>query len=394
MIGKNIILGVTGSIAAYKALDLVVSLRTLGANVQVVMTEAATRFVSVLSFSALSGQQAICNMWEENGLSHITIAQKADIILIAPASASTIARLACGDASDILSAITLAATCPKVVCAAMNDNMYVNTATQANVKTLKSYGFKIVEPAYGRLASGKIGRGRLADASDIIAAVQVAIDEQKDLLGQAIVITAGGTREAIDAVRFISNRSSGKMGFALAQAAWQRGAKVTLISTATPPLELHDKVDITMVDSALEMQKAVQQACLQASAIIMAAAVADYKPVYQEEQKIKKTSEHMTLQLIRTEDIISQVSGCCIKVGFAAETADLLKQAKDKLKNKNLDMIVANDVSGGRVFGSDNTQFVIIKKDGSSHFYEDMSKTEAATVIIEEVAKLLNKEDK
>ena len=395
MKNKNIILCISGSIAAYKALDLVVLLRSAGANVQVLMTEAATRFVSALSFSALSGQKVISNIWDDGALNHINMATAADMIVICPASADIMARLICGLTDDIVTATVLAATCPKLICPAMNDNMYANKATKHNEQILKERGFKIVPSDFGRLASGKMGQGRLAPIEQIVTAIETefcgAIQEWST---RRVVITAGGTREAIDPVRFISNHSSGKMGFALASAALKHGAKVTLISTVEVPLELQKRTNVLMVESAEEMRKATVQACSKAAILIMAAAVADFKMAKKSLQKIKKEPQNgINLHLVKTADILTSVKSGCFKVGFAAETSDLLQNAQDKLQSKKLDMIVANNVKDGRIFGSEQTQFTVIDKYGQSQDYTEMSKMAAADIIIEKIGSLLAKEE-
>jgi len=393
MKNKKIVLCVSGSIAAYKSLDLVTALRQQEASVQVVMTDAATRFVTPLSFAALSGNPVLSDMWESGGLSHIDIATSADIVVICPASADVMARLACGLADDLVCATILAATCPIIICPAMNDNMYANVATQHNEQILRERGFLVVSPALGRLASGKTGRGRLASTDEIFKIIDSELWPNKNLRGKSLVITAGGTREPIDAVRFISNRSSGKMGFALALAALKHGATVKLISTVPLPNELVRRVERVVVENTEQMALVTQEACQNADVLIMAAAVSDYKAAQANEHKVKKENQdRWSLDLEKTTDILASAKIKCFKVGFAAETQDLIINAQSKLLGKGLDLIVGNDVSAGKVFDSDETEFCLIDKYGSVREFPQMSKDAAADIILDKISEMLSKE--
>ena len=360
----KIILGVTGGVAAYKAAELTRELQRRGAEVQVVMTAGAERFVTPLTFAALSGRQVLTSLWqpatsehaagepESFDIEHIRVAQDADAIVIAPATANVIAKLAHGIADDLLTTICLATTAPIFLAPAMNVNMWRNAATQANLETLRARGVCIVEPGAGYLACGMVGEGRLADPLEIADAVLAPA--KHDLAGQTVLITAGGTREPIDPVRFLGNRSSGRMGFALAEAAIARGAEVILITAVTPPAHLEH----IRVDTAAQMQDAVLAQLPRATMVIMAAAVADYRVTERAPQKLKK-KDSLTLELTRNEDILRQIvthrREGTIVVGFAAETEHLLEEGRRKLREKGVDAIVANDVSqAGRGFDADH----------------------------------------
>lgn len=370
---RRVVLGVTGGIAAFKVVELASRLVRLGAEVDVVMTEAATRFVAPLSFQSLTQRPVVTDLFRllsEMNIGHVALGERAEVVVIAPATANTIAKLAAGLADDPLSCTVLATAAPVVLAAAMDDLMYANQATRENLERLRQRGYTIVEPEYGRLASGKLGRGRLADIEDILDIVRGVLGGTGDLAGMRVVVTAGGTREAIDPVRYISNRSSGKMGYALAEAARDRGADVTLISTPTA-LRRPAALDFVPVRTALEMQDAVLAACSQAHILVMAAAVADYRVAAVAEQKIKKTGEEMVLRLARNPDILRVVAerfggrGLPVRVGFAAETENLVKNAKAKLLDKKLDLVVANDVTvPGSGFGTDTNQVVLVHSGG------------------------------
>ncbi|GAB4471673.1 MAG: bifunctional phosphopantothenoylcysteine decarboxylase/phosphopantothenate--cysteine ligase CoaBC [Anaerolineae bacterium] len=357
--GRRITLGVTGSIAAYKACPLASQLTQMGARATVIMTESAVRFVSPLTFQALTGQPVYTNMWHtETGgglgthIAHVGLAHQTDLLLIAPATAHTIARLAHGFCDDLLSLTALAARCPLVIAPAMDAGMYDAAATQANIALLRERGAYIAGPAVGRMASGLEGTGRLLEPEEIIGHCRLALGRQGPLRGRHIVVTAGPTREPIDPVRFISNHSSGKQGFALAQAAVDFGADVTLIAG---PVSLPTPVGVRRIDvaSAREMRDAVlSHACGQvpADALIMSAAVADFRPAHPETQKIKKERQAApAIELERNPDILLEVSEQPRRpravIGFAAETEDLLANARAKLARKKLDLIVANDVT-------------------------------------------------
>ncbi len=389
---KNIVLGVTGGIAVYKAADLASKLTQDGARVQVVMTEAATRFVSPLTFRTLTHTTVITDMFTspiEYGVTHITIAEAADIIVIAPATANTIAKLAAGMVDNMLTGIVLVAKVPVIIAPAMNVNMWANAITQENVSKLKSRGFVIVEPGYGRLASGKMGQGRLADMEVIIGTIKQVLGQKGDLADRRIVVTAGGTQEPVDPVRHIGNRSSGKMGLAVAEAARDRGAGVTLISA---PTSLPDPTGITVVhvQTARQMKEAVEKAVKKADALIMAAAVADYRPKSESRSKIKKDADTLNLELVRTPDILTEVQGDFIKVGFAAESEDVVANARKKLNKKTLDLIAANDItSADSGFGTDTNKVTLIDKKGDAENLPLLSKREVAEKILDRVVGLL-----
>ncbi len=391
---KTVILGITGSIAAYKAADIAGKLTRAGAEVRVVMTESATRFITPLTLSSITGRPVVTSMWERTSeftIEHVALAEAADVVAIAPATANIIAHLAAGIADDMLSCTVLATRAPVILAPAMNDNMFLNPVTQENLAKLKARGFIIVEPGYGRLASGKIGQGRLAEVDKILDVIKQALGCKSDLVGKRIVVTAGGTREPIDPVRYIGNRSSGKMGYALAEAARDRGAQVSLITAATSLAEPAG-VDITHVETALEMKQAVEKAVKGADALIMAAAVADYQPKSFAKAKIKKDSPSLTLELTRTPDILAEVKGDFVRVGFAAESEDLVANAQKKLKGKRLDLIVANDITdAGSGFDVDTNKVTIISRGGKIESLPLMSKREVADKILDRVVGILGK---
>jgi len=390
---KTIVLGVTGSIAAYKVVAIASQLTQLGARVGVIMTKAATEFVTPLTFQAITGRPVVTEMFSlSSGFSieHISLAE-ADVIVVAPATANTIAKLAVGMADDMLCATVLASKAPVIVAPAMDANMFENPVTQDNLSKLKARGFIVVGPVSGRLASGKEGLGRLADATDIIGNICQVLGKNGDLAGKHIVVTAGGTQEPIDPVRCITNRSSGKMGYALAEAARDRGAKVTLITTPTS-LTKPVGIKIIPVCTAQEMRQAVGDAASQADALIMAAAVADYRPVSPAEDKIKKEEARLTLELERTPDILGSVKGDFIKVGFAAEGSNLVENAKQKLQQKKLDLIVANDITAkDSGFGADSNRVTIIDKDGKVESLPLLPKRQVAEKVLDKLVELLNK---
>ena len=389
---RVIVLGISGGIAAYKAADLASKLTQAGTNVKVVMTWEATELVKPLTFQALTGNPVVTGMFEPalpSAITHVSLADEADIVVIVPATANIIAKMAAGIADDILTCTVLATKAPIVVAPAMHNNMYVNPITQENIDKLKARGFIVIPAVHGRLASGSVGYGRLPEISEIMGIIQQTLGRNGDLAGKRIVVTAGGTQEAIDPVRYIGNRSSGKMGYALAEAARDRGASVTLITTPTA-LNTIAGVETIKVQSAAQMNDAVVKATAKADALIMAAAVSDYMPKTIAVQKIKKGAGGLTLELVKTPDIISEVKGKFLKIGFAAETQDLIANAKKKLTNKALDMIVANDVSvKGTGFGADTNKIVIITKDGKQEDLPLMSKREVADKILDNVGKML-----
>jgi len=392
MINKTIILGVTGGIAAYKAVDLASKLTQGGAEVRVVMTTSATEFVTPLTFRSLTHRPVVTSMFElasEFSIEHVALAEAADVVVIAPATANTIAKLAAGIADDILGCTVLATEAPVIVAPAMEANMYENSITQDNLAKLRARGFDIVDPEYGRLASGKIGPGRLTGVETIIGTIKQVLGRNGDLAGKRIVVTAGGTQEAIDPVRFIGNRSSGKMGYAIAEAARDRGAEVILV---TAPTSLPDTVgiEVTHVETVDEMKEVVAMACTQADALIMAAAPADYQAKIVAEQKIKKGTAELTVELVKAPDILSEVKGSFLKVGFSAETENLIENAKEKLQRKQLDLMVANDVTApDSGFGVDTNKVFLIDKQGNLEDLPLMSKREVAERILDRVVGMI-----
>lgn len=390
--GKNIILGVTGGIAAYKAADLASKLFQAGAKVSVVMTWEATEFISPKTFEALTGNPVIIEMFGPNassGITHITLADAADVVVIVPATANIIAKITSGIADDMLTCVVLATKAPVVVSPAMHNNMYLNPVTQENIDKLIKRGFTVIPAARGRLASGTLGYGRLPDTPEIMGIIQQILGKNGDLAKKSIIVTAGGTQEDIDPVRYISNRSSGKMGYAIVEAARDRGADVTLITTPTA-LAIPVGIKAIEVKSALQMRDAVNKATAKGDVLIMAGAVADYMPEKSAGQKIKKGDGSLTLQLIKTPDILSEVKGKCIKIGFAAETQDLLVNAKKKLTSKNCDMFVANDVTReGSGFGTDTNKVTFIFKNGKQEDLPLMSKREVADKLLDRIVKMM-----
>jgi len=390
--GKTVVLGVTGSIAAYKAVDIASKLTQRGMGVDVVMTRAAMEFVTPLSFRAVTHRPVVTDMWElssEFSVEHVALAERADVVLVAPATANTIAKMAAGIADEMLTCTILATRAPVIVAPAMDAGMYSNAATQENLGRLRSRGFTIIGPAQGRLASGLVGMGRLVEPEEVVAAVCEALAREGDLAEKQVVVSAGGTREPIDFVRFVGNRSSGRMGYAVAEAARDRGAVVTLITSAVeipPPLG----VDVMRVETALEMRDAVLKASAAADVLIMAAAVADYRPAEVAESKIRRESESLTLELVKTPDILSEVGGDVLKVGFAAETGDVIERARAKLASKDLDLIAANDVTGeDSGFGSETNRVTLIDRDGNVEELPLMPKYEVAHRILDRVVALL-----
>ncbi|MEW6623182.1 MAG: bifunctional phosphopantothenoylcysteine decarboxylase/phosphopantothenate--cysteine ligase CoaBC [Bacillota bacterium] len=364
--GKNIIIGVTGGIAAYKACELVSSLVKSGADVRVVMTEAAQKFVSPITFSALTHNPTVTDMFSANkSIPHIELLEKADMLAVVPATANIIGKLANGIADDCLSTFLLAAVCPVVIAPAMNINMYQHAAVQHNISLLKSRGIHIIEPSEGYLACGTKGKGRLPDVSILYKEMIDILQQKKDLMGIRVLVTAGGTREPIDPVRYISNRSSGKMGYAIAECAKARGAEITMITTVHNPINVDRLIQ---VETAQEMYEKVLAYYYEHDIIIMAAAVADYTCMEISSSKIKKKDDILDIKLIKTPDILAELGEIKkdkILVGFAAETDDIECSAMKKLNSKNLDLIVANDVSQKDIgFGSDNNQVSIFNHNG------------------------------
>ncbi|ADJ25578.1 phosphopantothenoylcysteine decarboxylase/phosphopantothenate/cysteine ligase [Dehalogenimonas lykanthroporepellens BL-DC-9] len=384
---KTIILGVTGSVAAYKAVDIASKLTQAGATVEVIMTDSAQRFVTPLSFRAVTNRQPVTSMWDMAGefsIEHVSLAETADAVLVAPATANTIARIAWGFADDMICSTVLATKAPVIVAPAMNCNMYENAATQKNIQRLKDRGIVIIEPNSGHLACGTEGKGRLPSTDTIIGELSRVLAKECPLAGRKVVVTAGGTREPLDPVRYLGNRSSGKMGHALALAARDAGADVELISTVDFPVSAG--IVVTRVETAAEMLSVVRSAVKGAHALIMAAAVADFRPVEASKDKIKKGDNGLDLKLEPTEDILSAVKGDFIRVGFAAETGDLLANARQKLSAKNLDLIVANDVtSPGAGFGAETNKVTLLFRDGRVEELPLMSKREVAERVVREM---------
>ena len=391
---KTIVLGITGSIAAYKAADIASRLTKEGAKVEVVMTEAATWFIAPLTLSGITGRGVVTEMFDPDSqrtIEHVALGEAADVVVIAPATASLIAKLAAGIADEMPALIVLETKAPIILAPAMHVNMYENSVTQENLAKLKARGFVIVEPEYGRLASGGVGRGRLADSDKIVGTIKQVLGRRGDLAGKKLVVTAGGTQEPIDPVRHISNPSSGKMGYAVAEAARDRGAEVKLI-TAPTSLPQPAGVEVIPVKTTIEMQKAVAKAVTKADALIMAAAVTDYQPKTTAKDKIKKDTLELKLELVRTPDILAEVRGDFIKVGFAAESNDIIANAKKKLVGKKLDMIVANDITAADSgFGVDTNKVTIIDRKGKVEKLPLLSKREVADRILDGVVGLVKR---
>lgn len=392
---KTIVLGVCGGIAAYKACDLASKLRQSGADVVVVMTKAAQQFVSPLTFQSLIHRPVITSLWtpvEEWEIEHISVAQNASLAVIAPATANIIGKLAHGIADDFLTTFALATTAPILVCPAMNCEMYANTVVQENVELLRNRGLRFVEPEEGVLACGDVGKGRLANIETILERIVSLLSPQQDFEGVKLLVTAGPTHEHFDPIRYITTPSSGKMGYALARAARERGAKVVLVSGPTN-LPSPDDVETIRVESAAEMAEVALKKARGCKVVIGAAAVADYTPAKTADQKIKKKSADLTLRLKPTVDIIAELGkrkGTRVSVGFAAETTDLIKYASEKLKKKNLDMIVCNDLTRpGAGFAVDTNIVTILDKKGGSEQLPKMTKLETAHRILDRIRELL-----
>ncbi len=389
---KTVVLGITGGIAAYKAADITSKLTQAGARVEVVMTKSATKFIAPLTLRSLTGRPVVTDMFKlttEFSLEHIALADAADVVVIVPATANIIAKLATGVADDMLSCTVLATKAPVIVAPSMDVNMFQNSITQDNLAKLRARGFTIVDTAYGYLASGKIGVGRLAETETIIGTIKQVLGRSGDLAGKRIVVTAGGTREPIDPVRHIGNRSSGKMGYAVAEAARDRGAAVTLITAATS-LPEPVGIEVIPVETAVQMKEAVTKATAQADVLIMAAAVADYQSKSVSKTKIKKETPNLTLELVRTPDILAEVKGRFVKVGFAAESEDIVANAKRKLEKKQLDIIIANDITDADSgFGVDTNKVTLIDRDGKVESLPLLTKREVADRILDKVVGLL-----
>jgi phosphopantothenoylcysteine decarboxylase/phosphopantothenate--cysteine ligase len=387
LVGSRIILGITGSIAAYKAVGLLRALIREGATVWVVMTHAATKFIAPLTFEVLSGHPVSIDMFEaHHEMKHLSLPEQADLIVVAPATAHFLAKAAIGLADDLLSTMLLTAQCPLLIAPAMDGGMWEHDAVVQNVHTLRARGAIVLNPEEGPLASGRIGQGRLAEEAHILEAIQTALTPRRDWQGHRILVSAGPTQEPIDPVRFISNRSSGKMGYALAEAARARGAQVTLVTGPTA-LPTPAGVEVVAVETAEEMTKALCTRLTWSTVVIMAAAVADYRPVQAAAHKIKKQAQRdQTLRLESTTDILATVSTQRtnqLLIGFAAETHDLVAHATQKLSAKDLDLIVANDVTReGAGFGSDQNAATVIDRHGRATEFPLMAKRQLADEIL------------
>jgi phosphopantothenoylcysteine decarboxylase / phosphopantothenate---cysteine ligase len=386
--GKSVLFGVTGGIACYKAADVVRGLRGMGADVTVVMTRAATEFVAPLTFGALSGNPVLTGMFEDKtagSISHIELTAGADVFLVAPATANVLGKMAAGIADDLLTTMLLAARCPILVAPAMNYRMYESPSVKRNIKTLKADGVRFIGPEKGPMACGEYGWGRMSEPADILDAVAVAVANGGLLSGRKVLVTAGPTVEDLDPVRFISNRSTGKMGYSIARKARDMGADVTLVSGPTsmaPPAG----VDLISVRNADEMNKAVGTAAAKADVVIMAAAVSDYTPEKISASKIKKGADSITLKLVKTPDIISNLARKNKKgrvvIGFAAETENLEKNARGKLADKGLDMVAANSVGGDTGFATDYNRLLVYGKSGLLLDTGRVTKDAAASMLL------------
>ena len=393
--GKTVVIGVTGSIAAYKMANVTSMLIKQGADVHVIMTENATKFIHPITFETLTNHKCLVETFDRNfqfHVAHVSLGQQADCMLIAPATANVIGKLAGGIADDMLTTTALAATCPKIIAPAMNTHMYQNPIVQDNLKKLERYGYEVIDPASGRLACGDVGAGKLPDEETLVSYIHKAIAKEKDLLGKKILITAGPTREALDPVRFLSNHSTGKMGYAIAKMAMLRGAEVTLVSgpvsIQAPPF-----VKVLPIESAQEMFEAVKKEAPEQDIIIKAAAVADYRPMTIQEDKMKKTEGDMSIPLVRTTDILKylgeQKRENQFLCGFSMETKDMLTNSRAKLEKKHLDMIVANNVKEeGAGFALDTNKVVIITQEEEKEL-PLMSKEEVADQLLTEILRKL-----
>ena len=389
--GKTVILGVTGGIAAYKSAYLTSLLVKAGADVQVIMTEHAREFISPLTFEGLTNQRCHTDTFDRNheySTEHISLASRADAVIIAPATANVIARLACGIADDMLTTTVLACDCPKIIVPAMNTRMYENPVTQDNMEKLRGYGMTVVEPAAGRLACGDVGRGKMPEPDVLFQYVEMACAFPKDMAGKKVLVTAGPTQEKIDPVRYITNHSSGRMGYSIAKICALRGAEVTLVTGQTalePPLF----VEVVPVVSARDMYEAVTARSGEMDIIIKAAAVADYRPAVTSDEKIKKTEKELAIAMERTDDILGYLGAhkkdgqfLC---GFSMETQNMLENSRAKLRKKNLDMIVANNLKvEGAGFGTDTNVVTIITPETETEL-AIMSKEQVAVRLLDEI---------
>ena len=395
---KTVVIGISGGIAAYKACDVVSKLKKLNANIHVIMTKSATEFVKPLTFQSLSQNYVVEDMFEEPKtweVEHISLAKKADLFLIVPASANVIGKIANGIADDMLTTTVMATKAQVLIAPAMNTNMYENPIVQKNIQTLKSFGYKFIEPESGRLACGDIGTGKLANPDIIVEEVLTNLTKEQDLKGQSMIVTAGPTVESIDPVRYLTNRSSGKMGYSIAREAIARGADVTLISGPTNLSIPQNLKKFVQIESAQDLYEAVVSNLSENKIVIQSAAVADYKPKTYSDKKIKKKNDDLSIELSRNYDIayeIGKIKEDKILIGFAAETNDLIEHAKGKIKKKNLDFIVANDLTKeGAGFRADTNIVKIIDVEENITEYPKMKKEEVANVILDKVKALLEK---
>lgn len=392
--GKTVLLGVTGGIAAYKACALTSMLVKLHANVEVILTANATQFVSPMTFEQLSGNRAITNTFDRNfsfNVAHISLAEKADVVLIAPATANVCAKLAHGIADDMLTTTVLACRCPKLIAPAMNTNMYDNPVTQDNLEALRRYGWNVIEPASGRLACGSVGKGKLPEPETLAEYVLHEIACEKDYAGKKVLVTAGPTQEAIDPVRYLTNHSSGKMGYAIARAAAMRGADVTLVSGPTA-LEAPAFVRVVPVVSAADMFDAATQYAAEANYVFKAAAVADYTPAEYADEKRKKQDGDLSIPLVRTQDILAHLGANRrpgqVICGFSMETENLMENSRAKLAKKNVDMICANSLKvDGAGFGVDTNVITLITANDTTEL-PLQSKESAAHAILDKALTL------
>ena len=391
--GKTVVLGVTGGIAAYKMPNLASALVKLGCNVQVLMTQNATQFITAVTFETLTGNKALVDTFDRNfsfQVEHIAVADQADLVMIAPATANVIAKLAHGLADDMLTTTVLACNCPKIVVPAMNTKMYENPVTQDNLNTLRRYGWEVVEPASGYLACGAVGKGKLPEPEALLQVILHDLAHEKDMVGKKVLVTAGPTQEALDPVRYLTNHSSGKMGYAIAQAAAQRGAQVTLVSgpVALKRLPYVETVDVV---SAQEMFEAVAARAAEQDIIIKAAAVADYRPMVVAEDKMKKSDDALSIPLERTQDILGWLGQhrrpgqfLC---GFSMETQNMVENSRKKLEKKRVDMIAANNLKvEGAGFGVDTNLLTLITKDGLDEL-PMVTKEAAADLLLDSILK-------
>lgn len=392
--GKSVVLGVTGSIAAYKIANLASALVKLHADVTVIMTQNATNFINPITFETLTSNKCLVDTFDRNfqySVEHVSLAKKADIFLVAPASANVIGKIANGIADDMLTTTIMACKCPKIISPAMNTNMYENPIVQDNLKKLEHYGYEVIDPACGYLACGDTGAGKMPEPEVLLSYILRTIACEKDLAGKNVLVTAGPTREAIDPVRFITNHSTGKMGYAIAEAAMRRGAKVTLVSGPVS-IPTPNFVEMISVSSAAEMAKAVKDRADEQDIIIKTAAVADYRPIDVATEKVKKKDGDLSIALERTEDILSYLGANKkpgqIICGFSMETENMLENSKAKLEKKKVDMIVANNLKvAGAGFGTDTNVVTLITKSACKEL-EQMSKADVAHAILDEIGEL------